>query len=174
MNLLLIKNIITPRMDIDDEKMKEQLEFVNDSRRFSSGANFSCLDELEKLVISPTAPFYLVFDNGINYLGFCHNSKCETKKSNGRFIIPKGYGHFNIVDDVRTMISCKACSQQSDFVTIGLFNCRYSYTGRKLNSSEEITKKGVAGTDYFYKFNDDENNTTVWEKLEIDIIFNKN
>lgn len=138
------------------------------------GCEFSDLKEMEGLTIHEKGPNYLTIAEGMNYYCKCENIECETQASGGVFITQKGFGFFNITKDKETKIPCKVCSQLSDFTSLGLLDCKFLYKGfLSTNPSEMVSDKGLVDDKKFYRFKDDEEHITKWEKLIIIVTKNE-
>jgi|GEM_PF-2673945 len=128
------------------------------------GFEFSDLKKLEILQLSEEGPSYLTVKAGTNFMGTCLNPKCVTQKSRGAFVIPKGYGEINIMEEKEKQICCVECYQISKFTTLGFIDCEYSYSGFQSHQpTQEIKGSGVVAENEFHRFNNDSQSLTKWE-----------
>eukprot|EP00826_Nyctotherus_ovalis_P011959 TRINITY_DN13118_c0_g1_i11.p1 TRINITY_DN13118_c0_g1~~TRINITY_DN13118_c0_g1_i11.p1 ORF type:complete len:370 (+),score=88.07 TRINITY_DN13118_c0_g1_i11:121-1230(+) len=127
--------------------------------------SFNIIKNVRKVEMKKTAPWYRELSDGLSWLCYCRNAKCEI--ADELFIVHKGFGHFYL-DKERKTIKCPLCQKGVfEIRNIGFVCCQWQYKGVLANKKDSrITGEGRTYDSKLYTFKE-ANYNIVWETLEL-------
>ncbi len=133
--------------------------------RGGGGFSFSDLSRGNKIKVGhdPNAPTFLLVSGGINFKIKCDNKECPTSKYDGTSYLRRGYGEFDVGDEVK--VDCSGCHQPSSVTTCFMLRCNYTYQG-VLKNERTYTGKGTANhNNSGIEFDDHAQSVRKWKSL---------
>lgn len=104
-----------------------------------------------KLAFKHDAPSYRETSDGLNLFFYCKNPHCRI--FNDYYIVMKGYGHFDILEEIM-YIKCPKCyGNKKDLRNIGFVNSKWKYKGLLKNKKDaKIDGDGFTLDNMLYVF----------------------
>jgi len=127
--------------------------------------SFNIIKNVKKVGWKDSAPWYREVSDGLSWLCYCRNAKCDI--ANELFIVHRGFGHFYLHRDMK-VIKCPVCMKGLFEVrNIGFVSCQWQYKGVLTNKKDSrITGEGRTYDHKLYTFKET-NYSTMWESLEL-------
>lgn len=140
--------------------------------KFQVGINFSfnCLNSITKMGYEETAPNYRECNDGLNLFCDCKNERCDL--FNEMFVIPLGYGEFDVIGKEINRIKCPKCPEKENQIILknmGFINSQWSYRALLNNTvTKPLTGGGITLDEKLYLFKET-NIKNVFQKLFINV-----
>lgn len=166
-----IEDIIHNTCQKDDYVINLML-VLKGQTKFQAGINFSfnCLNSVTKIGYEDTAPNYRECNDGLNLFCDCKNESCDL--FNEMFVIPLGYGEFNIIGKELNNIKCPKCPEKVNQIilkNIGLINSQWNYRALLYNTiTKPLTGGGITLDEKLYLFKET-NFKNIFQKLFINV-----
>jgi hypothetical protein len=138
-----------------------------DKSRFALGIDFSFnyIKNVTKLDWDEKAPWYREVSDGLSWVCYCRNSKCDINSE--MFILHRGFGHFYLHQEM-AQIKCIICKNSIvDIRNMGFVNCTWQYKGElSINKERKMYGDGRTYDNKFHTFKE-LNYKTIWKSLEL-------
>ena len=127
--------------------------------------SFNTIKNVKKSAWKSTAPWYREVTDGLSWICYCLNSKCQIY--NKVFITNRGYGHFYLHAELKH-ITCPICREKkADLKNIGFVNCQWQYRGTLSSKKDsKMTGDGRTYDNKFYTFKEADS-ARIWDGLEL-------